>query len=242
MTRSVLVVDDEPPARNRLRRLLADMEDLELVGEAANGRQCIEQVQRLQPDLVLLDISMPGPGGIWVAEQLAQMEHPPAVIFCTAFDEHALAAFRACAVDYLLKPVRADVLAAALGRARRLNRWQWQSLRRPVPGLSVHSHSGTRLLPLQRIAAVVADARCVWVHHDDGKTMVDMSLHSLEQRYEGLLVRVHRKALANRTRMAGLERRGRAHLLVLRGLELRVPVGRRRLASVRRMMDEMMEP
>ena len=242
MPRSVLVVDDEPPARRRLRRLLADMEDLQLVGEAANGRECLEQVQRLQPDLVLLDIAMPGQSGIEVAEQLAQLERPPAVIFCTAYDEHALAAFRACAVDYLLKPVRADVLAAALGRARRLNRWQWQSLRRPLPGLSLRSPGGTRLLPLQRIAAVVADARCVWVHHDEGRTLADLSLRSLESRYDGLLVRVHRKALANRARMAGLQRCGRGQLLVLSGSDLRVPVGRRRLAAVRRMMDEMMEP
>lgn len=116
MTMRTLIVDDEQPARERLRQLLAGAADLEIVGEAEDGLEALERVGELQPDLVLLDIQMPGCSGLEVAASLARPR--PAIIFCTAFDQYAVDAFELQAVDYLLKPVNRTRLQAALDRVR----------------------------------------------------------------------------------------------------------------------------
>src|SRR5678815_5268884 len=112
----ILIVDDEPAARDRLRQLLAAAADVEVVGEAGDGLEAIEKIAALRPDVVLLDIQMPGCSGLDVAASLA--EPRPRIIFCTAYDEHALEAFELNAVDYLLKPINRTRLAAALDRVR----------------------------------------------------------------------------------------------------------------------------
>jgi two-component system response regulator AlgR len=128
----ILVCDDEALARERLVRLLRDVPDCEVVGEAENGREALTKVEALDPDLILLDIRMPIMDGIACAEALARLDNPPAVIFITAFDEHALAAFQVEAVGYLLKPVRREQLNEALARAARLNRAQLQQIKEKV--------------------------------------------------------------------------------------------------------------
>ena len=112
----LLLVDDEQPARDRLRQLLAGVEDIEIVGEAEDGVQAVERIAELAPDLVLLDIQMPGCSGLEVAASLPRPR--PAIIFCTAFDQYAVDAFELQAVDYLLKPVNRARLQAALARVR----------------------------------------------------------------------------------------------------------------------------
>jgi two-component system LytT family response regulator len=112
----ILIVDDEQPARDRLRQLLAAVPDAEVVGEAEDGVQAIERVAELTPDLVLLDIQMPGCSGLEVAASLGRPR--PSIIFCTAFDQYAVDAFELRATDYLLKPVNRTRLAAALDRVR----------------------------------------------------------------------------------------------------------------------------
>jgi two-component system response regulator AlgR len=102
----ILIVDDEPPARDRLKRLIEELDGCECAGEAGNGTEAISLVSRLSPDVVLLDIRMPGMDGVEAAQHLSRLEEPPAVIFVTAYDEYALRAFDAQAVGYLLKPVR----------------------------------------------------------------------------------------------------------------------------------------
>jgi two-component system response regulator AlgR len=119
---NVMIVDDEPPARARLGQVLRDCSEqvsLQVVGEAGGGIRGLEEVDRLNPDVVLLDVHMPDMNGIEVARHLAQRSNPPAVIFVTAYDEHALEAFEVRALDYLMKPVRAERLVAALARAER---------------------------------------------------------------------------------------------------------------------------
>jgi two-component system LytT family response regulator len=111
-----LLIDDEQPARERLRQLLAAHADVEIVGEAEDGVQAAERIAELTPDLVLLDIQMPGASGLDVAASLGRPR--PAVIFCTAFDQYAVDAFELSALDYLLKPVNRARLAAALDRVR----------------------------------------------------------------------------------------------------------------------------
>ncbi len=116
----VLIVDDEAPARARLRRLVEELEGVEVVGEATDGRTALEAQQTLQPDVMLLDIRMPGMDGMEAARKLAGLPNPPTVIFTTAYSEHALEAFEAEAIDYLVKPVRKERLAQALQRVQRL--------------------------------------------------------------------------------------------------------------------------
>ena len=118
----ILIVDDEPPARRRLLSLVQELGFGAVVGEAANGREALERVAKAPPDVLLLDIRMPGIDGLEVARHLAAFDRPPAVIFTTAYDQHALEAFEAHAVDYLLKPIRRDRLQEALERVRRLTR------------------------------------------------------------------------------------------------------------------------
>ena len=113
----VVIADDEPLARERLRSLLADQAGIEVVAEAENGEQALHACAELQPDLVLLDIAMPGLDGLEAARHLATFEPRPAVVFCTAYDAHALSASEAASIDYLMKPVRPERLAAALDRA-----------------------------------------------------------------------------------------------------------------------------
>ena len=124
----VLIVDDEPPARERLRSLLAEIADTSVIGEAANGHEALAATHELNPDVVLLDVRMPGMDGLEAARHLTVLEEPPAVIFTTAYEQYAVQAFDAHAVGYLLKPVRKEQLAAALTRAGRLTRAQLQNL------------------------------------------------------------------------------------------------------------------
>ena len=157
----VLVCDDEALARDRLVRMLRDAANCEVVGEAENGLDALSKVATLTPDLVLLDIRMPVMDGIACAEELARLPNPPAVIFITAFDEHALAAFQAEAIGYLLKPVRRDLLNEALSRATRVNRAQLQHIREQAnddgkPGatrnhITARTHRGLELVPLDEI-------------------------------------------------------------------------------------------
>jgi len=116
---NILIIDDEKPARDRLRRLLSDVPRLEIAGEASSGTQALERIRELSPDVLLLDISMPGMDGMSLARVLQEGGASPAVIFCTAYQDQALKAFEVEAVDYLVKPVRAERLEQALEKARR---------------------------------------------------------------------------------------------------------------------------
>ncbi|WP_421620671.1 LytR/AlgR family response regulator transcription factor [Alkalilimnicola ehrlichii] len=232
----VLVVDDEPWARRRLAEMVDAEQGHRVVAEAGTGEQALAATREHQPDLILLDIQMPGMDGLEVARRIARRERPPGVIFITAHPEHALAAFEAEASDYLLKPVRPDRLRAALARAGQVNRAQLQGLRRPHadPGmLRCRTTRGERLVPLDRIHSLRAEDKYVVVGHDDGELLLEDSLKALEQRFADRFLRVHRSALVALDRLQALERDalGR-HQVVLQG-GLRLPVSRRHLPAVR---------
>ncbi|MBX9763572.1 MAG: response regulator, partial [Pseudomonadaceae bacterium] len=130
---NVLIVDDEPLARERLSRMVGELEGYRVLEPAAsNGEEALSLIDSLKPDVVLLDIRMPGLDGLQVAAKLCEREAPPAVIFCTAHDEFALEAFQVSAVGYLVKPVRAESLSEALKKAERPNRVQLAALTRPA--------------------------------------------------------------------------------------------------------------
>jgi two-component system response regulator AlgR len=237
----VLLVDDEPLARERLRRLLGEIQGVELVGEAADGKAALSATAALQPDLILLDIRMPGMDGMAVARHLATLPRPPRVIFTTAYGEHALEAFEAQAIDYLVKPVRKERLAQALERAAQLLTPPAASAPETGPThLTVKKHGGIELLPVEEILYYQADQKYVTAHLAQREELLEESLKQLEELLGGRVIRIHRNALVSRGAITGLERdRSGAHYATLRGLGRGPEISRRLVAEVRRQLREM---
>lgn len=240
----VLIVDDEAPARERLAQLVGDIGGHDVVGGARNGEEALSQSARLDPDVVLMDIRMPGVDGLEAAAQLSMGEAPPAVIFITAFGEHALDAFDAQAVDYLVKPVRRARLKEALDKARRLTRAQLGALNRPdVDGQTGREHilcrrrGSLELIPLDDIYYFQADNKYVTVRHVSGEDLIEDSLRQLEEEFPDRLVRIHRNALVCKQSLSGMEKDldGRCHVLI-RGTGHRLEVSRRHVPDVRRLL------
>ncbi|MCK9539651.1 LytR/AlgR family response regulator transcription factor [Dokdonella sp.] len=240
----VLVVDDEPLARERLAGLLQGIEGVELAGLAGNGREAIEQVVQGMPDLVLLDIRMPLMDGLEAARHLATLEAPPAVVFCTAFGDHALAAFEAEAIDYLLKPVREERLRAALDKARRWTRADAPALdglpRQRRSHLCARVRGNLLLVPVADIHYLLAEDKYVLVHHAGGKVLIEESLKTLEEEFGDLFVRIHRNCLVAIAHLGGLVRAGDGRLLArvtASGAELEV--SRRNLPALRKLVKSL---
>lgn len=194
----ILIVDDEPLARQRLRTMLAELPDMEVVGEAANGREAVEKAESLAADAVLMDIAMPVMDGLEAARHLARSDSGPAVIFCTAYDEHALAAFEAAAVDYLVKPVRLERLSESLQRAGR-GRASGQAAtglpQRERSHLAARMRGSLRLIPIEDVYYLLAEEKYVLVHHARGEDLIEESLKSLEQEFGDRFQRIHRNCL-----------------------------------------------
>ena len=198
----VLIVDDEPIARQILREHLEGFTDVTIVGEAADGLSAVEQIQTLNPDLVFLDLQMPELGGLAVAKNL-RGKRMPLIIFVTAFEQHALEAFDAGAVDYLLKPVRHERLAAAIQKARPMltsssmpveAKAQKATVRRIVGRVGSDMH----LLNPADVIAFQADGETVVILTSAGRFYAEHSLKALEQRIDPeTFRRVHRKTIIN---------------------------------------------
>lgn len=242
----VVIVDDEPLARERLRRLLSEFPGYEIVGEAGDGETALEIVDNEEPDLVLLDIRMGGVDGLQVARQLAEYDPPPAIIFTTAYTEHALSAFDANADAYLLKPIRVEKLKEALLRARRPTR----AHKSPAAGerpkrehILATTREGLVRIPVEDIVYFLADQKYTTVCHLHGEVLIEESLKTLEEDLAPLFLRIHRKALVATKYIASLERRrgaeeddDSAHGLRVRHSTALLPVSRRRLSEVRRFL------
>src|ERR1700686_2600712 len=203
----VLIVDDEPPARERLRRLLAEIADVEVIGEAVNGHEALQETHDLAPDVVLLDVRMPGMDGLEAARHLNVLEEPPAVIFTTAYDQYAVEAFDAHAVGYLLKPVRKEQLAASLARAGRVTRAQLQRLAAASEARRSHiaarHRGGLGLIPLEEVQYFLADQKYTTVRHVKGEDLIEDSLRLLERKLGGRFVGTHPTALVGGGTLSG---------------------------------------
>jgi two-component system, LytTR family, response regulator AlgR len=242
----LLIADDEPLARNRLRSLVSELPGMEIVGEAGSGREAVELAAALKPDTVLLDIQMPGMDGLEAARHLAGFEPPPAVVFCTAYDEHALAAFEARAVDYLVKPIRRERLQQALERARRLSGEGLAGLQSDFPNARVRTHlcarlrGNMRLIALDEVRYLQADEKYVVVHHARGEDLIEESLKSLETEFGARFVRIHRNCLVARAELQELRRTPDGHYLaVLRHDDHQLEVSRRCLSQLRHMVRQL---
>jgi len=239
MALKVLIVEDEAPARERLRSLLSEIDDVEIVGEAATGEQGLQSAVDLSPDVVLLDVRMPGMDGIETARHLNVLAEPPAVIFATAYDEYAVNAFDAHAVGYLLKPIRKEKLSAALLQASRLTRPQLQKIaasgsteRRTH--IAARHREGLRLIPIEEVQFFFADQKYTTVRHLRGEDLIEDSLKTLEDELGSAFVRVHRNALVSVRFLERIERNADGQYLVrLRGCDAPLQVSRRMAAELR---------
>jgi two-component system, LytTR family, response regulator AlgR len=236
----VLIVDDEPPARERLRSLLVEIPEMDVVGEAVNGQQSLIRAHELAPDVVLLDVRMPGMDGIEVARHLNTLQEPPAVIFTTAFDEYAVNAFEAHAVGYLLKPIRKEKLAAALERAGRLTRPQLQKIAAAASSDKGRTHiaarrrEGLRLIQVEDVQYFLAEQKYTTVRHINGEDLIEDSLRALEEEFNDAFVRIHRNALVSVRFLERIERNAEGQYFVrLRGCEAPLQVSRRMAGELR---------
>ncbi len=242
----VLIVDDEPLARARLYRLVTELEDDIVPEEAGNGPEALRRVQENTVDVVLLDIRMPGMDGIEVARHLKHLDRAPAVIFTTAYDSHALQAFEASAVDYLLKPIRRGRLKEALERARTLTGRQIDALEVTDPGagkarthVSASLKGDLKLVPVADVRFFRAEHKYVVARYAHGELVLDEALSALEEEFKQGFMRVHRNALVALAHVRGLQKHaGGGYRLRFDGIEDAVEVSRRCLPDVRRALKE----
>ncbi|MEN8720740.1 MAG: LytTR family DNA-binding domain-containing protein [Oceanococcaceae bacterium] len=233
---NVLIADDEALARERLRRLLSEVPACHLVGEACDGDEALAMSDALRPDVLILDVRMPGLDGLQLAHRLAERDPPPAVIFCTAHAEHALHAFQTIATAYLLKPVTRVKLRAALEKVSRSTRAHQPAAVGPMflvgrPGVQ-------RRIPLARLLCLRAEDKLTTVVHEQGVDYDEQSLNQWLARFPQLL-RIHRKTVINPAQVRVIERDSAGHTQVLMaGLDEPLPVSRRLLARVRARLAE----
>jgi two-component system response regulator AlgR len=244
-TLSVLIVDDEAPARGRLRDLLADISPEipnAVIAEAGNGLLALAAIEAQPVDVVLVDIRMPKMDGIELARHLSQLEHPPAVIFVTAYDAYAVQAFELNAVDYLLKPVRAQRLVVALQKARQSRLPAPQVLAQLQQGarthLSCHERGRLLLIPLADVLYLKADLKYVTARTADREYLLDESLTHLEQEFSERFIRLHRSVLVAKDAILGFEKNGSDDAetqwqALLRGIPEKLPVSRRQWPLVK---------
>lgn len=260
---SILIVDDEPVARMRVRELLADLAPElphRIVGEAANAPEALSQIEAVHPQIVLLDVQMPGMTGIELARHISAraasgetQRSMPLVIFITAYDEFAVDAFEVRAIDYLLKPVRAQRLLEALRRAMtRLPADQIEAIDQLAKAtntrrrhLSVHERGRVILVPLDQVVYLKAELKYITVRTREREYLIEESLTSLEEEFADRFVRIHRNALVARPCIAGFERvtpSGDDEVgdpywqVVLHDITERLPVSRRQWSTVKNLV------
>ena len=244
----VLIADDESPARARLQRMLAAFPDLEVIGEASNGLEALQNAQKLTPDLLFLDIEMPELNGLEVAETLG--DGGPWVVFVTAYSEHALKAFELSASDYLVKPVSPERLAETIERIRKRKEGAGAGhLKELVSRLdegrakrrmAIKCGSKYKVFDPSLISAVIAKDHYAVLRVDGQELTADDSLDSLVKRLDPVkFLRIHRSALINLDYLKELEHEGdRKYLAVLSDpLKTRLPVSRDRLDELKKILE-----
>jgi two-component system response regulator AlgR len=241
---TVFIVDDEAPARNRLKELLADCDaqfPLQLVGEASTGREALDKLAETPAEVVLMDIRMPQMDGIELARHLNKLDHPPVIIFTTAYDSYAIQAFEQRAIDYLLKPIRLGRLFDALSRARDMVPIRTEVLRELTPeprsNLSAHERGKVLLIPIDQVLYLRAELKYVTVRTLEREYLIEESLTALEKEYSARFVRIHRNCLVAKKAIAGFEKGGEegesGWLMIVEGLDERLPISRRQMSVVK---------
>jgi two-component system, LytTR family, response regulator AlgR len=206
----LLIADDEAPARNRLRELLGDISNVTIIAEAKNGQEALNLANDQQPDIVLLDIRMPGIDGIEAAQHLQKMAQPPAIIFTTAYDSYAMQAFDMNAVDYLLKPIRLERLQNSIQKARALLPSQLEALA-PLSSQKTHFSIAERgrvlLVPIADVIYLRAELKYITVRTAEKEYILEESLNNLEHEFGNIFIRLHRNCLVAKSYILGYEKR-----------------------------------
>lgn len=229
----IVIADDEPLARARLAVLLRGCEGAEVVASVGDGAAVLAACAEQRPDVLLLDIAMPGLDGIGVARRLAGLRRPPQLVFCTAYAEHALVAYELRAADYLLKPVRLERLREALARARALR----ERAAAPAETLLAQARGAPVRIPLADISHLTAETKYVTVHHAGGEALSDASLKAIDEAFPGRFVRIHRACLVPAERLLGLAREADGSMRALiAGTAATPEVSRRNLPAVRKVL------
>jgi two-component system, LytTR family, response regulator AlgR len=220
----ILIVDDEPLARQRLVRMIEKLEEHNISAEVDNAESALAAIQEFDPDVILLDVRMPGKDGLVLAHEISALECPPAIIFCTAFDQYALDAFGTAAIGYLLKPIKSEQLQEALNKAQKLNKAQRLQAQTPLANkdskrshISAKTRRGIELIALEDIRYFVADHKYVTVFHRNGEHLLDETLKELEEEFETRFIRIHRNALVSVKHIEAIERdsQGQYHLRLM---------------------------
>ncbi len=244
MSLRVLVVDDEALARARLKNLLADCTSpgARVVGEAASAVEVMRMLAHQSVDAVLLDIHMPGSDGLTLAQTLRALPHPPAVVFVTAYAEHAVQAFELEALDYLTKPVRLERLQATLQKIERVaqvNKGLEHDLAHE--SLVIQDRGRTERVPLAEVLYLKAELKYITVRTSQHSYILEGSLSDLEARHASRFIRIHRNALVARRAVRSLEKHfdtqeGEGWAVRLDGIDEALFVSRRQLAAVRTLL------
>ena len=238
---NILIADDEAPARNRLRDLLADIENVAVVAEAKNGKEAIDLALQTKPDLMLLDIRMPLMDGIEAAQHAQKLEPRPHIIFTTAFDAYAIKAFDLNAIDYLLKPIRLERLQAAINKAQALKPKQIEALKplqKNRSHLSIHERGRVLLVPIETIIYLRAELKYITVRTVEREYFIEESLTNLEAEFAEKFIRLHRNCLVAPLFISGYEKRKNEEdeqqwVAILKGIPETIAVSRRQQHLVR---------
>ncbi|MGB2832245.1 MAG: response regulator transcription factor [Methylotenera sp.] len=210
----LIIADDEAPARNRLRELLSDIDGVNVMAEAKNGQEALSLANDHQPDIILLDIRMPGMDGIEAAKHLQKLAKPPALIFTTAYDAYAVQAFDLNAVDYLLKPIRQERLQTAIHKAHALHPNQLEALTPLSPQrthISIAERGRVLLIPIHDIIYLRAELKYITVRTAEKEYLLEESLNHLEQEFGKIFIRLHRNCLVAQSSILGYEKRQLSH-------------------------------
>ena len=243
----ILIVDDEPLARQRLLRMIEKLAVHHVVGEAENAETALTAIEEHDPDVVLLDVRMPGKDGLTLAREISQLDCPPAIIFCTAFDQYALDAFGTTAIGYLLKPIKSEQLEEALLKAQKLNKVQRAAAQQtPVANKATRTHisaktrRGIELIPLEDVRYFVADHKYVTVFHRNGEHLLDETLKELEEEFAPRFIRIHRNALVSVKHIEAIERAAQGqHQVRLADTAQRPIISRRHVSDVKELLKAM---
>ena len=232
-----MVLDDEYLARARLKEMLKEISPKATIIEAENGEDAMEKYDIHRPELIMVDIRMPGMSGIEFAYHLSSLENPPAVIFTTAYDEYALEAFEANAIDYLLKPIQMERLQRAIQKVDPLTATQGKALKQKTDRshIAVSLKGKIKLVPLSTVCYLKAENKYVVVRTPNEQFLINETLNDLETDLGDSFIRVHRNSLISTQYLEALEKIDEGKWCVLfRGIEDKIEISRRQTPTIRR--------
>lgn len=238
----ILIVEDEIPARERLCHLVGELYPDYVVFEAGHGLEALDKIALHAPEIMLLDIRMPGMNGLELINHLLHFENPPAVIFTTAYQDYALRAFDANAVDYLVKPIHRQRLKTAIERAHvvnlgKLSQIKMEGFRRRH--LSAMMQNRLQLIAIEKIRYLKAEQKYIIAAWPDGELLLNESLAALEKEFADYFIRIHRNALAAKNHIDCLSKTGDGQaVLKLHDMPTGLVISRRHLPDVRRLLKQ----